>query len=424
MARFSGKALASHDSGASRAYCIDANNHVQEFGWEGTWWAISDLTLAAVGNAPPAAFGSALASHDSSGSRVYFTDSEGHVHELASTAGAWNTTDLILVAVGTAPAAAAGSALTSHDSITGLTGSRVYFIDDAGHVHELAVVPDGWNTTDLTLTTGAPPAAAGSALASHDSSGSRVYFTDDAGHVHELAWVLEEEWNTSDLTLTTGAPPAAAGSALASHDYSGSRVYFTDDAGHVHELAWVLEEEWNTSDLTLTTGAPSAAAGSALASHVYSGSRVYFISADDHVHELAWVVSDSGPEWNTTDLTLTTGAPSAAAGSALAFHDSITGTVGSRVYFISADNHVHELATVPGGWNTTDLTIQLQPTYWMKGVDPSKYLCQLSIPETHDTLTFDGTLVAQDQDIGIAAQLDAGNPLFRPAPRRGQPNRK
>ena len=138
-----------------------------------------------------------------------------------------------------------------------------------------------------------------------------------------------------------------------------------------------------------------------------SGSRVYFTDADNHVHELAW----TGSGWNTTDLTAVAtwpgGQPAAVprrAGSALASHDS----GGSRVYFTDADNHVHELAWTGSGWNTTDLTIQLQPSYWMKGVDGSFYLSQLSIPGTHDTLSFNATLVAQDQDIGIAAQLNAG----------------
>ena len=50
-------------------------------------------------------------------------------------------------------------------------------------------------------------AAAGSALASHDSGGSRVYFTDADNHVHELAWV-GSYWNTTDLTAVATLGPA------------------------------------------------------------------------------------------------------------------------------------------------------------------------------------------------------------------------
>jgi hypothetical protein len=65
-------------------------------------WNTTDLTAFVKdgnGNPPPPAIaGSALASHDSGGSRVYFIDSDNHVHELASVGGAipnpWNTTDL------------------------------------------------------------------------------------------------------------------------------------------------------------------------------------------------------------------------------------------------------------------------------------------------------------------------------------------
>ncbi len=246
----------------------------------------------------------------------------------------------------------------------------------------------------------------GSALASHaDSGGSRVYCIDGNNHVREFGW-LGAWWIASDLTSTTGAPAAAAGSALASHDSGGSRVYFTDADNHVHELA-SLPSGWNTTDLTSTTGAPAAAAGSALASHADSGgSRVYFTDGNNHVHEFGWLATG----WIASDLTSTTGAPAAAAGSALASHDFS----GSRVYCIDANDHVRELASLPSGWNTTDLNIQLQPNCWMKGVDGSAYLSQLSIPGTHDTLTFNSTPVAQDQDnsFDIAAQLNAGIRIF------------
>ena len=73
VARFSGSALASHDSSGSRVYFTDADNHVHELAWVGSYWNTTDLTAVAkdeAGNPPPAAAaGSALASHDSSGSR-------------------------------------------------------------------------------------------------------------------------------------------------------------------------------------------------------------------------------------------------------------------------------------------------------------------------------------------------------------------
>ena len=97
--------------------------------------------------------GSALASHNTSappggGSRVYVIRGPGnHVNEIAWVGSFWNTTDLPY-ATG-APSATAGSALTSHDS----NGSRVYFISSDNHVHEIASVQTGWNTTDLTYVT-------------------------------------------------------------------------------------------------------------------------------------------------------------------------------------------------------------------------------------------------------------------------------
>jgi hypothetical protein len=120
--------------------------------------------------------------------------------------------------------------------------------------------------------------------------------------VNELAWA-GFGWNTTDLNYTTGALPAIAGSALHSHDSGASRVYFIGSDNHVHELAWYLNPQgqwlWNTTDLTSVARdihnnpPPQPIASSALTSHNTSadpgGSRVYFISSDNHVHEIAWV---------------------------------------------------------------------------------------------------------------------------------------
>jgi 1-phosphatidylinositol phosphodiesterase len=51
---------------------------------------------------------------------------------------------------------------------------------------------------------------------------------------------------------------------------------------------------------------------------------------------------------------------------------------------------------------------------WMGNVPGNVYLSQLSIPGTHDTLTFSATAVAEDQDpsFDIATQLNAGIRYF------------
>ena len=313
VARFSGSALASHDSSGSRVYFTDADNHVHELAWVGSYWNTTDLTAVAkdeAGNPPPAAAaGSALASHDSSGSRVYFTDADNHVHELAWTGQRVEHHRPDRGREGRGGQPAAGRSRWQRAGLARLQ-REPGVLHRRGQPRPRARVgrqllehhrPDRGRHGPG----GQPPAAAaGSALASHDSSGSRVYFTDADNHVHELAWVLAADWNTTDLTAVAtgpaGSPPAAAaGSALASHDSSGSRVYFTDADNHVHELAWT-GSGWNTTDLTaVATGQagspPAAAAGSALASHDSSGSRVYFTDADNHVHELAWTgLSASG----------------------------------------------------------------------------------------------------------------------------------
>jgi hypothetical protein len=56
----------------------------------------------------------------------------------------------------------------------------------------------------------------------------------------------------------------------------------------------------------------------------------------------------------------------------------------------------------------------MNPQNWMGSVPDDVYLSRLSIPGTHDTLTFSATLAAQDQDasFNIAAQLNAGIRYF------------
>ena len=92
--------------------------------------------------------------------------------------------------------------------------------------------------------------------------------------------------------MAQGRTGVAQCSALASHNSGGSRVYVVRGPGnHVHEIAWV-GTDWNTTDLTATARdsngntPPPAIAGSALTSHDSDGSRMYFISSDNHVHEL------------------------------------------------------------------------------------------------------------------------------------------
>ena len=134
---------------------------------------------------------------------------------------------------------------------------------------------------------------------------------------------------------------------------SASRVYSIGAEQHLHELAYI-NGVWRQSDLTaLAAGAPRAQAPSSISGFALNGtdSRVYYITPDNHIHEL-WY---GGGAWGNNDLTAITGAPPAAPGGSLASF-GVNGSA-PRVYFVSDDGHVRELWW-QNGWNAGDLTAQ------------------------------------------------------------------
>ncbi len=68
----------------------------------------------------------------------------------------------------------------------------------------------GWHHADLSDLTGAPPAAgdpAGYAWDAHPTQ--HVIYRGANGTIHELWWSQDANWNHQDLSVVTGAPPAA-----------------------------------------------------------------------------------------------------------------------------------------------------------------------------------------------------------------------
>ena len=415
-------------------YFIEANNHhVCELAYDGSNWNFTDMTSAVQGARPPAA-GSPLAATDvAPGSlpEVYFIDTNNHVCELAYDGSNWNFTDMTSAVQGARPPAAGSSLAVTSIGTSGSILPEVYFIDANNHVCELAYGGSNWRTTDVTRAASDPPyvpPAAGSRLAATGitTPGTtpvylpEVYYTDENNHVCELSWTgpPANYWQFTDVTAEVqDAPPPAPDSPLTPASITiepgfRPRVYFIDANNHVCELAYD-GSNWNFTDVTAAApGAQPRAAGSPLAAWFITKDllpEVYFTDASNHVCELSW----TGPPanyWQFTDVTAAVqGAPPAAAGSPLAAWAWSADWL-PEVYFIDTNNHVRELAFT--GLGTQN---------WMGSVDSSKYLSQLSIPGTHDTVTFGcggpppyWFPEAQDQDYSfdIVAQLNAGIRFF------------
>ena len=408
-------------------YYIDASNHVCELAYDGSNWHFNDVTAAAPG-ALPAAAGSPLAATDvtlpESLPEVYFIDASNHVCELAYDGSNWHFNDVTSAVQDARPPAAGSPLAVTSIGTSGSILPEVYFIDASNHVRELAYGGKNWRTTDLTRAASDPPyvsPAAGSPLAATGitTSGTtpvylpEVYYTDANNHVCELSWTGGPSgyWQFTDVTAEVpGAPPPAPDSPLTPASITiepgfRPRVYFIDASNHhVCELAYD-GSNWQFTDVTaVAPGAQPWATGSALAAWFITSDllpEVYFTDASNHVCELSWTGGPSG-YWQFADVTSAAHAPDAAAGSPLAAWAWSADWL-PEVYFIDANNQVRELAFT--GMGTQN---------WMGSVDGSKYLSQLSIPGTHDTLTYSADLAAQDQDstFNIAAQLNAGIRFF------------
>src|SRR5271157_5112098 len=302
------------------------------------------------------AFGSSLVSEFnpiSNAVEVNYIATDQHVHQLWFN-GAWHVTDLTTDTG--APNVAAGSALVSEfNPIANPNTVELNYIGTDQHVHQFWF-NGTWHVGDLTAATGAPNVAAGSALASQFNSlenTAEVYYIGTDQHVPQ-SW-FNGTWHAGDLTAATGASNVAAGSALASQFNSlenTAEVYYIGTDQHVHQF-WI-NGTWHAGDLTAATGASNVAAGSALASAFNPIANphtveVNYIGTDQHVHQF-WF----NGTWHVGDLTAGTRAPNAAAGSALASEfNPISNAV--EVNHIGTDQHVHQF-WFNGTWHVQDLT--------------------------------------------------------------------
>ncbi|WP_224243587.1 hypothetical protein [Hyalangium gracile] len=230
-------------------------------------------------------------------------------------------------------------------------------------------------TTEARLGTGflaAPQSALAGTVVGSD--GSRLYYLGSENHVHEMKFT--GSWVHTDLNSVVPADPvygpardAAPNSRLAAFvvkDSSGQsvpRVYYVGGNNRVYEL-W-LGQRWYYRDLlSSASGAPLAAPGAALAGTVVGngGSRVYYLAADNHVHELKW--DEQSMTWSHTDLNAIVQADpvqgpvrNAAPNSPLlaTVVKEPGGQMYPRVAYVGNDGHIYQL-WLGQRWNYRDLT--------------------------------------------------------------------
>jgi hypothetical protein len=353
-------------------FYLAADQHVHELDWDSTW-SPNDITTLA--GAPGAATGSTLTGitflqPGNDTQHVFYLTSDGHVHELNWSGGTWLTNDITSIAG--APAAIGGSPMTSFTFTprTGGNQEHVYFFTADGHVHELVWISGVWSTNDITILAGAPAAISGSRLTGHTfipfggANGMHVLYIAGDLHVHELNW-SSGTWVTSDLTSAAGGVNAVATSSLDSFTFVDStgfgsqHIFYLAADQHVHHLQWA-SGAWSSNDVTGLAGAPNAVSGTALAGFTFvppggvNGWHVFYFTSDGHVHELNF----NGASFLTSDLTSAAGGPAAVSGSALTAITFLPpgGTPGQHIFYVSSDQHVHELDWTGGTWFAIDPT--------------------------------------------------------------------
>ena len=152
-----------------------------------------------------------------------------------------------------------------------------------------------------------------------------------AAEIHELTWLsssaVSGSWSHRDVTAEASAV-AMTGTAIAALDSlldADRRIYYRSRDGHVQELACNVQAlaSWSHRDVTADAKGVAAMFGSPIAAirgaNAYP--RIYYLSADGHVHELAYFSSS----WSHRDVTADAKGVAAMTGSGIAARSIIRG---------------------------------------------------------------------------------------------------
>jgi hypothetical protein len=288
----------------------------------------------------------------SSVDHVYYIGANQHVEQLVWTGSAWANNDLT-TQVGNSVLASGSSGLTS---LYFSLADHVYYIGSNQHVEQLMWTGSGWANNDLTAQIGnAVLAEASSALTSlYFASSDHIYYIGSNQHVEQLVWT-GSGWANNDLSANAGASvlPAANSGLTSLYFSSADRVYYIGTNQHVEQLTWT-GSGWANYDLTAAAGTAELALATGGITSLYfnTADHVYYIGANQHIHELMW----TGSAWIDEDLTGAAGAgvlASQTSGLTSLYFSSV-----DHVYYIGVNHHVEQLVWTGSRWANNDLTGQ------------------------------------------------------------------
>jgi Fungal fucose-specific lectin len=242
---------------------------------------------------------------------------------------------------------------------------------------------------------------------------SYLTYIDQQNHIQALCWpiIVADQFYVPpggtlasamypDLTVRTGAPPALAGSPIASYAWESQQplqasqhVIYIGEDGNVWELYYQAEEYdhtrgghlWHSNNLSERTGYTGALApkvGSPLVATMFQAQEsehIMYIASDNTIREL-WFYNGA---WGGNNLTEATGAILPEQNTSLCtFSGDFNNTL--HVIFIGTDHLVHELWWADGGWQH-DHTISSNPS--APNSDLVGYSCEFD--QTHHVIYVD-----------------------------------
>jgi RHS repeat-associated protein len=328
----------------------------------GQIWTYQDLT--AVAGAPPVnnsqcPLTNFVASDPNAPDRVFYESWNFHLHRLVSDTNAgWSDQDMTALL----GAPTTGSCLTSFSWPNSSSPEHLFYADGSQHIHEMWSDSGGkWHDQDNTALAGAPPfyTSLTSFLSADPNAPEHVFYLTNDRHVHEMWLGSGGVWHDQDNTSSSGGPSAAGvltSFAWPNSDVSENLFYLQPDNQHIRQQ-WLKSGIWHDQDNTVLSGAQPAAVDTAVTSFLWPGNsnapfHVFYLDANRHVHEQALV---SGA-WRDQDITIASGGPAVASGSALSSFSSPNSISPEHVFYLDATQHAHELIFSAGTWRDQDVT--------------------------------------------------------------------
>ncbi|MGB8508163.1 MAG: serine hydrolase domain-containing protein [Pyrinomonadaceae bacterium] len=209
-----------------------SDKHIHELALENGKWQHYDLTTAA--NATPVLYDPWGYMRSDDVTAVIYPGNDQHIHELSLQNGKWDHSDLTAFTNATPIKSAHLMGYVRADGRT-----SVPYLATDGHIHELVLQDGQWYQFDLTTVANAAPSLFGSqarpwGYVRADRVSAVVYRGTD-GHIHELS-LRGEQWQSLDLTLTAKAPSCASNPMGYVRADGVTAVVYQASDGHIHEI--------------------------------------------------------------------------------------------------------------------------------------------------------------------------------------------